>query len=479
MTAALRLVQAPQLPKINGRRPACDLGAEADVVGELLMHPELTPIARGIAEPEDFFDDALRIIARAVYACHDLVTGAGRDPELVTPKLVLSWLKDRELVQRVAACAPGGNNDPAKLEIFLQSLRLRPSCLVDFAARVERVKAKSRVREASTELWRLLGESYGDYGDDAQEWLDGAVLALRKVAGRANPAELVHFGQRVTEFKIGTAEYAGLSTGLPELNMMTGGFQNGDMWTITAPPGGGKTAYVLDRCIDIAQTPDEDGELRNGALLFSHEMTADQIVLRGACREAMVDGGKVKNRPGLLTVEEHNALNAARVALSQVPFYIDPRTELSIETIRGTCHRARTKLEAEGKRLAIVAIDYFQLLGAPDDMTHGRTRAEQLDVTGKRAVDMAKELAVPVLLLAQLTKDGKHIADCSSLRKHTQNWLNIRTKTPPPPVDERDPAPPAEATFQVRKQRGDKAGNSVACWFHGAYQRYSMKEWIG
>lgn len=482
-TPNLHLVKPAPPRVLRGRVPPHDTHTEADVLGELLTHPELVPLARGLMAHEDFFDDAHRVVAKAIYACHELVTDAGQNAEQVTVKYVVSWIKDRDLVQRVVAGRQlegyQGGNTPAKLEHYLETLRLRPSCYVDFAARCERVKGKARMRHAGRELDRLLTELTGDYGDDVQAWLDGAVLALRKVAGEHQPEGLVPIGESVGELTIGTEELAGISTGLPELNLLTGGFQRGDCWTVTAPPGVGKTAYLLDRCIETAKIRDPDGELRSGVVLFSMEMPKRQVAIRGACHEALVDAGRVKNRPGELSGDELRALDFARLELAKLPLHVDYRKGLSVDAIRSTVERAALSFAREGKRLTLVGIDYFQLLGCPEDMRADRrhTRTDELDVSGRRVIDMSEELDVPVILLAQLTKCGTKIAECSALAKHTQNWLNLKTKKPADTSDDHASAPPAEASFTIRKQRNDRGRDeSVACWFHGAYQRFSSED---
>lgn len=493
-TPALHLVKPAPPRTLSGRLPPSDTHTEADVLGELLTHPGLVPIARGILTHEDFFEDSHRVVCHAIFVCHELVTTSGLSVEQVTPKLVVSWIKDRDLVQRVVAGRHlegyVGGNTPAKLEHYLETLRLRPSCLVDFGARCERVKGKARMRDAGRELDLLLAEVTGDYGDDVQRWLDGAVNRLRAVAGAAKAEELIQVGDAFSGVTLGDKLFAGLSTGVPRLNVLTGGFQGGQCWTVTAPPGGGKTAYLLDRCIDIAETryevasDDETDAFLDGVLLFSHEMPEAEVALRSACRLASVDVGKAMNHPGRLTARELHALDAARERLSKIPLFIDFRQELSIETIRGTAERLSRSLREQGRRLALVGIDYFQLLGCPEDLRdRKRTRAEELDVTGKRTITMAKELKIPVILLAQLTKCGTNIADCSSLRKHTQNWLNIKLAKGTAPDDDDEEyervADAVAATFHIRKQRNGRGlGRKVSCWFHGAYQRFDEEQWL-
>lgn len=182
-----------------------------------------------------------------------------------------------------------------------------------------------------------------------------------------------------------------LRTGYEELDRLMGGMEPGEVIVVGAAPSVGKTALAGNILAHLCSSGVPCG-------FFSLEMMAERIAARLACNASGVSLRRVRqdlrNSPELFA--------AYRKALAQVqqwPLYIVDDSSMSTSQIRG---RARRMVSQHGVRF--MALDYLQLVRAS-----GRTnnRTEEVSQVSSELKAMARELKVPVLLLAQLSRDHR------------------------------------------------------------------------
>jgi len=180
----------------------------------------------------------------------------------------------------------------------------------------------------------------------------------------------------------------GVPSGFEGLDQKLLGFQPSDLIILAARPSVGKTAFGLNIAANAA--------VRHGAKVgfFSLEMSSLQLTLRMLCAEAQIDAHQV--RTGSIPKEAWGAATQAASVLSQAQIFIDDSATLSPLEMRA---RARRLKQEHGCDLIIV--DYLQLM-------RGNQRAERRDLEigeiSRSLKALAKELNVPVLALAQLSR---------------------------------------------------------------------------
>jgi replicative DNA helicase len=183
-------------------------------------------------------------------------------------------------------------------------------------------------------------------------------------------------------------DITGLATGFGDLDRLTSGLQRADFVIIAGRPSTGKTAFALNIAAHGAV------ELHRPALIFSLEMSKEQLVQRLICAEARVGSQKV--RTGYLQPPEWRRIIDAAGRLSEAPLFIDDTANLSVLEARAKARR----IQAE-HRLELVVIDYLQLM-------QGRWRAEnrqqEISEISRSLKALAKELSVPVVALSQLSR---------------------------------------------------------------------------
>lgn len=190
---------------------------------------------------------------------------------------------------------------------------------------------------------------------------------------------------------------SGICTGLKKLDIATGGFQPGDVVVLAARPGQGKTALALQIAYNVAKAG-------RSVAFFSLEMSAQQLANR-----LMVGLGKFNNQAirqrSLKQAEWDAGFDIVR-KLEGLPLAIDDQAGITTTQIRA---RAR-RLKAERRDLALVVIDYLQLL-ADRPPYKGASRSEVVGMIARRCKWLAKELEVPVLVLSQLNRSVEGRAD--------------------------------------------------------------------
>jgi len=183
----------------------------------------------------------------------------------------------------------------------------------------------------------------------------------------------------------------GLSTGFHVLDNMTGGLHAGEMFVIAARPSMGKTALAMN----IAEHVALDAE--KPVAVFSLEMSSPQLVQRLLCSRARVDSKKL--RDGFIGKQELGSIISAAGILSKAKMFVDDTPGISILELRAKARRLHNR---EG--IALVVIDYLQLLRSNSRRAQDNRQIEIAEISnGVKA--LAKELKVPVIVLAQLNRN--------------------------------------------------------------------------
>jgi replicative DNA helicase len=356
--------------EVPGKIPPQSLEAERAVLGAILLEPALLPRAVELLIPEEFYKEAHRKVFGAMIRLFE----RGEPADAIT---VTETLRREGVFEEV-----GGHT-------LLATLQEEGTVATQFAAYTVIVREKA-IRVAR----EIVQEGYEET-DDVQALLDRAEQMLFRISQRrfqrsAFPvreilAQAIHHIETLYHRK---EDITGLATGFTELDKRTSGLQRADFVIIAGRPSTGKTAFALNVAAHAAV------ELGRAALIFSLEMSKEQLVQRLICAEARVDSQKV--RSGFLQPPEWRRIIDAAGRLSEAPLYIDDTATLSVLEARAKARR----IQAE-HRLELVVIDYLQLM-------QGRWRAEnrqqEISEISRSLKALAKELNVPVVALSQLSR---------------------------------------------------------------------------
>jgi replicative DNA helicase len=169
---------------------------------------------------------------------------------------------------------------------------------------------------------------------------------------------------------------------------MTCGFQGGDLIIIAGRPSMGKTALALN----ISENAARSG---NKILFFSLEMAKELLLNRLLSSMAGVDANRFRN--GRFQEEDFSKITNAAGNIHSLPLIIDDRSDITVMDIRATARQAQRK-----GNLSLVVIDYLQLMRP---VTRYQSREQEVAEISKSLKALAKELRVPIIVLAQLNRD--------------------------------------------------------------------------
>ncbi|MBV9658990.1 MAG: replicative DNA helicase [Verrucomicrobia bacterium] len=183
----------------------------------------------------------------------------------------------------------------------------------------------------------------------------------------------------------------GLPTGFRDFDRMTSGLHEAEMVVIAARPSMGKTALAMN----IAEHVALDG--KHPVAIFSLEMSSQQLVQRLLCSRARVNLQKV--RDGFLSERDFPNLTTAAAKLADSQIYIDDTAALSILDLRA---KARRLKQMYGIKL--IVIDYLQLLRSNSRRAQDNRQLEIAEISSG-VKGLAKELEIPIIVLAQLNRN--------------------------------------------------------------------------
>lgn len=188
----------------------------------------------------------------------------------------------------------------------------------------------------------------------------------------------------------------GISTGFADLDKMTSGLHPQEMIVIAARPSMGKTSIALN-IAEAAIMANDRGKTPVPTLLFSLEMSAEQLAMRLLCSYGRVDMQKL--RDGFLDKEAEGDLARSAKVLRNAPLWIDDSGHITILEMRAKARRLHSQ-----KGLGLVIIDYLQLVSVTDSRV---PREQQISEISRGIKAMAKELNIPVIVAAQLNRESE------------------------------------------------------------------------
>jgi replicative DNA helicase len=388
---AQTLMRLP-VPEAAIRTAPHNIEAEQALLGALLVNNDAYYRVSDFLEAEHFSED----IHRRIYEISQQLIRAGK---LATPITLKTFLGDHDLggmtvsqyIARLAVEATTVINAEAYgRTIYDLAMRRRLITIgedmvnVAYDAPVE-ASPRAQIEDAERRLYELA--EAGRYEGGFQSFAE----ALRQAVDMA--AEAYKRDRKLS----------GIATGLSDLDRMMGGLQSSDLVILAGRPGMGKTALATNMAYNIARAysseRQQDGAIKrlDGGIVgfFSLEMSSEQLATRVIAEQSGVASYKI--RRGEIREDEFGRVADAAREMERIPLYIDQTGGISIAQLTARARRLKRQ-----KGLDVLIVDYLQLLSGA--AKKGENRVQELTeiTTGLKA--LAKELAVPIIALSQLSR---------------------------------------------------------------------------
>jgi replicative DNA helicase len=352
--------------------------AESAVLGAMFLSANAADdVMDRISAPEMFYYAAHQTIYREL--C-DLITTT-RSSDLV---VITSRLSDKGLLAGIGGAA------------YLTDLISKCPSASNVGHYIAIVVQKHLLRSLIDVSHGVINESF-DNTNQAEEVLAQTIQKVQALAeeniegGFVESSQMVKAAMDSIEKMMGNkGALTGLASGFRDLDKLTCGFKGGEMIVIAARPSMGKTSLAMN----IAEHVAIDQGLPVG--VFSLEMSKEQLMLRMISSRARVNIKKISE--GYVAEREFPKLQLAASEIGAAPLYIDDTAALSISKMRSRAHRL-----AKTKNIKLLVIDYAQLMKAPCKQSEN-SRQVEVALISQGVKQIAKELRIPVILIAQLNR---------------------------------------------------------------------------
>ena len=190
----------------------------------------------------------------------------------------------------------------------------------------------------------------------------------------------------------------GIPTGFPDLDrLIGGGLKPGEMFVLAARPSIGKTAMALNIVRNIIMR--EIGGVRKNVLFFSLEMSGEQVSQRLLCTEAKVPLSSIMDRN--VQPKDVSNLTQAVTSLKNARLLVDETAGITVFELRAKARKINDR-----QKLDLIVVDYLQLMKSGEAVRIDNRQVEVASISGGLK-KLAKDLAVPVLVLAQLNRESE------------------------------------------------------------------------
>jgi replicative DNA helicase len=378
---SVRRTASAESARVDREPPHSD-DAERGVIGCILLDPEgslpmcIERFKRGSGV---FYDPRHQVI-------YDTLVGMFDRQEKIDLITVHERLKERGSIEMV-----GGKAGLSALQDFPQSAANLPSY-------ADIVRAKHLFRRMIATCTGVVGRLYGQEGDVDEVMDDVEREVLQVCEERVEPTVkdikdlTTHAIGQVQAFWESKGAITGVSTGFADLDAITTGLHAGEMIVIAARPSMGKTSLAMNIAEHVVLGPNP---LAVG--VFSLEMSAESLVLRMLCSHARVNMRTM--RQGFMETHDFPRLTTAAGRLCKAPLFVDDTAGLSILQLRAKARRLRQQ-----HNIALLIVDYLQLIHSTSTRARDNRQQEIAEISsGIKA--LAKELKIPVIVLAQLNRE--------------------------------------------------------------------------
>lgn len=295
------------------------------------------------------------------------------------------------------------------LTTLLDSSAFGPE-IVDYARLIRDLAIRRELMQIGSIIVQSAAKSDGEMDGSGQ--IESAEKQLFALAERGTAqGGFVSFEQAVaTSIEHATIAYqsdgglSGISTGLDDLDQKIGGLHGSDLLILAGRPSMGKTALATNIAFNVAQAcvrekqPDDSYKSVQGGVVgfYSLEMSADQLAGRILADVSCVPSDKI--RRGDMDERDYARLREAAKEIERIPLHIDDTGGISISQLAA---RARRLQRSVG--LDLLVIDYLQLVTAAAG-SKSDSRVQEVSQITMAMKSLAKELAIPVIALSQLSR---------------------------------------------------------------------------
>ncbi|MBI2352771.1 replicative DNA helicase [Candidatus Dependentiae bacterium] len=364
-----------QKERLLGKSLPSQIDAEKSVLGAIFLDDTCFGSVEDSLQPADFYVPAHQVI----YAGMLELSKKNQRIDMITLQDTLEREGKLSLVGDIS---------------YLISLQENIPAFGMLEQHVKIIRTKSILRDLISSSLDIITSCYNQQEADIDFVIDEAEKKIFHIIHNRSEQHFVQLNiwlkktfQHLSSIKSSSKGVTGVSSSFKVLDKFTSGFQSGDLIIVAARPSMGKTSLALNIAAHAAK-------YSNGVGVFSLEMAAEQLTLRLLSTESGIDHQKIRN--ATISSEEWIELTHVAAELSEMKLFIDDTPGLTIMELRA---KAR-KLKAS-QNISMLVIDYLQLLSSGRQY---KDRHLEVSEISRFLKSLAKELAIPIIALSQLSR---------------------------------------------------------------------------
>lgn len=356
--------------------------AEESLLGSILIDPEVFNEVVQFINGEDFYIHRNRWVWNAI-------------ARLVENRIPVDMLTLTEHLSAQNQLVELGG--PAYLTMLTSRV---PSALnaVSYAHIVEEYAIRRRLLSAANDVAKLALDQEKPLKiviDDAEK----GIFAISERHGQQDTRPLTavmnDYYDHVTNLAQQSEEFFGVPTGLKDLDTLLGGLQKSDLLIVAGRPGMGKTGFLIGAARTAAM------KYHKHIAIFSLEMSKEQLAQRFITQYTGIESQKF--RRGRLSEDEWSRFTNALTDFEQCTIFLDDTPAITPLQMRTKCRRLHMEYN-----LDLIIVDYLQLMTGD---TRTDNRVQEVSSISRYLKVMARELNVPVLAAAQLSRAVEQRSD--------------------------------------------------------------------
>ncbi len=357
---------------IQDRQLPFSITAEQSLLGSLIINPDAINQVADFISPYDFY--------------------LSEHPHIYLAIQELFAINRRiDYITLIDTLVSKGIYDKAGGETYIKQLVASVPTAMNVKDYARIVKEKSMLRSLIGAGEEIITAAYSEQ-ENVESIVELAEQKIYAIAEGKETRNFVHIQELINavynnlaELEKNGIESRGIKTEFSDLDGMLGGIGNSDLVLIGARPGMGKTSFALNIATNAAQKAGKK------VCVFSLEMSGEQLVSRILSSEACIDSYLL--RTGGLQIDDHKKLAEAVSRVAKLNILVDDTPGISVTAMKA-------KLRRE-KDLGLVIVDYLQLMQSD---RHIDNRVQEVADISRGLKIMAKELMVPVICCAQLSR---------------------------------------------------------------------------
>ncbi|MFN3603377.1 MAG: replicative DNA helicase [Leptonema sp. (in: bacteria)] len=378
-------------PLENTENLPYDIEAEIQVLGSIMLRPDLIFQISNILKKNDFFYLPHQIIFESL----EFLIKESDSVFEIEPIRLIQFLEDHRTLEKV-----GG----AEYIFKISEKVISPTNALHHSVRIHNLATRRKLILKLKELEEKAKEPQKSEGS----FLKYVEEELLKITGETITTGILPIEdakQEFIEYISKLLEAQGGLTGQPtrffELDKITSGIRGGELILLAARPGMGKSTLALNIAMNIAMY------YQKPVIIYSLEMSRMELLIRMLSSDAQINLSDLKK--GHIPPNKQETIKDSIARIFSSPIYIDDSGNLDIWDCIARTRKLEIELRRQGKEPALVVIDYLQLISDPESRKFGR-QVEVANISRNLKL-LAKKSNLPILALSQMNRSVEQRRD--------------------------------------------------------------------